>query len=245
MMNEARPHCGDPRIWFGFWTYEVFGEPIRHYGNILMNRFIPIFDDLEGEEQRAVDAFLNSGRQGEDDYDRACQEAFEHGQNQVLQFIELRSAFLAAGVAGLFHLFEKQLYRHLNNELRDNLTLPIESWKDATDLIHFLDQPATADGRSALHMAFDDSDLKELRLVANAVKHGGGRSYKELKAMGAAVVDIARTENDWTVGRFSILNAPLVIQSEDVRQYEAAILRFWALKGSFWRKLDDTSSARS
>jgi hypothetical protein len=168
--------------------------------------------------------------------------ALEHSQNHVVQFMELRSVFLATGVAGLFHLFEKQLYRHLNKELQDNLSSKVKTWKDAGDVIRLLHRPAGPDGQTALQAAFHDPDLKELRLVANAVKHGEGSSYEELKAMNASVVDPARTENDWTVGPFSVFGVALVIEPHDIKRYEAAILRFWALQGPFWCEIHDAPS---
>jgi hypothetical protein len=242
MTDEIGPRYSDLSVWFDFMTKEHYIPPVQHYTEILLNRLIPIFDDLDGEQQRAAHAVYHQPHWR--DEDEAIQAAYDYSFQQVTQFMELRSVFLATGVAGLFHLFEKQLYRHLNSELKYLLTSQVKAWKDATHIIQLLDRPATADGHTALWAAFNDPDLKELRLVANAVKHGEGLAYNELKTMGAVVVDATRIETDLAVGPFSVLAVSLVIQPEDVRRYEAAILRFWALKGVFWRKLDDPSPGR-
>src|SRR5439155_1385630 len=83
--------------------------------------------------------------------------------------------------------------------------------------------------------AFRDDHLRELRLVANAVKHGDdGPSWRELRAMQAPVTSADRLEKDWTVGEFSTLNVSISVRAADVRRYQAAIQRFWKLAGADW-----------
>jgi hypothetical protein len=236
--DNGHPGPRDPVVWFGAASQAIFAQPIKHYVSILITRVVPIFDDLDGEEQRAADAVLNARYWNEENYHEAIEAAIDHSRDHILEFMELRSVFLTTGVVGLFHLFEKQLLRHLNHELAHNLFKEIKSWKEASEAIDALNRPAGPSGRTILQDALRDRDLQELRLVANAVKHGEGSSYDDLKALRAAVVDPTRIENDWTVGPFSTFGVPLIIEPEDVRRYEAAVLRFWALDGTFWRKME-------
>jgi hypothetical protein len=60
MSGTIRPRAGDPAVWFEYDTRERFGPPITHYTDILLSRLIPIFDNLDGEQQRACDAVLNA-----------------------------------------------------------------------------------------------------------------------------------------------------------------------------------------
>ena len=168
--------------------------------------------------------------------------AHEHSMDHVVQFLELRAVFLASGVAGLFHLFEKQLYRFLNHELRSNLIRRIDRWEDAASVIAGLDQPSDTAGKTALQVAFENTAIRELRLVANVVKHGEGRSYDDLKAMRARVTEEARLEDDFTTGPHSILGVALAIDRDDIERYVAALLAFWSLEGNFWRRLPDCKS---
>jgi hypothetical protein len=239
MSDESTPRFCDPALCFGAWNASRFGSPIRHYAEILTSRVMPLFDDLDGEQQRAGDQVLNASGWGPDDYGAAMEAAYEHSIDHTLQFIELRTVFLATGVAGLFHLFEKQLYRFLNHELRRNLSKKIDRWEEATDAIDALDQPIGPDGQTALRVAFNNEDIKELRLVANVVKHGQGRSYDELKGMGAHVVEPGRLERDFTVGAHSVFGVALAIDRDDIERYVAALLSFWTLEGTFWRRLPD------
>ena len=177
MSDEDLPRYSDPVVCFGSWNMSRFGSPIQHYGDILKSRVMPIFDDLDGEQRRAADEVLNASYWRPDDYGTAIEAVYEHSREHTLQFMELRAVFLATGVAGLFHLFEKQLYRFLNHELRQNLVKKIDRWEDAAAAIEALDQPRYADsGQTALQLAFNAPAIKELRLVANVVKHGEGRS---------------------------------------------------------------------
>jgi hypothetical protein len=143
---------------------------------------------------------------------------------------------MATGVSGLFHLFEKQLYKHINNELKHWLKAPITSWQDLEKLIPKFDHKrGEPEPCMDLISAFRDSDLQELRLVANAVKHGNdGPSYKQLVENRAVVVSQDRLEDDWTAGDYSVLRVNISVQRQDAERYQAALLRFWKLEGDFW-----------
>lgn len=222
-------------VWFGGLAYQLFAPPIEGYTDILLSKVIPLFDDVDGEQQRITDAVMQSKHWGPDDHERASEAAIEVSRDHILQFMEMRSVFLAAGVSGLFHLFEKQLYRHLNRELRDWLTAPINEWSDAAKVIERLvnryDKPTNA---NELLQNFSNEDLKELRHVAHAVKHGEGRSTEALKKMDAPVVNPSRINNDWTIGEFSILNVAVSVSPSDVMRYRDAVLAFWRTTGTYW-----------
>ena len=227
------PHLS---IAFGGWVYSYFAPHIESYCDILLNRIDPIFEDVEGEQKRVADNFLEVAASWYgDDYDSAVDAAFDHARDHALQFMEMRAVFLATGVGGLFHLFEKQLCKHINKELKRWLESPVTKWRDLNELIPKFDrkwgqnQPCPD-----LLNAFRDDDLNELRLVANAVKHGDtGLSYKQLLKNKARVVDPARLEDDWTVGLYSIFTVNLSVQADDIKRYRNAVLRFWRIDGEF------------
>ena len=102
-------------IWIDDWIYQYFAPEVQSYCDILLNRITPIFDDLDGEEARAAKTFLDAipAYEGED-HDATVEAAYEHALEHVMHFMEMRSVFLTVGVSGLFHLFERQLYRHIN-----------------------------------------------------------------------------------------------------------------------------------
>jgi len=95
-------------IAFGGWAYNVFAPDIEGYCNILLNRINPIFEDVDGEQERAAQEFMSAAASwyGED-YQGAAEAAYEHAHDSAMQFMEMRAVFMATGVSGLFHLFEK------------------------------------------------------------------------------------------------------------------------------------------
>jgi hypothetical protein len=223
-------------IAFDVFSYRLFAPPIRHYADILLSKLAPIFDDVDGEQERYAQQVLESPYWGPDDYDRAMDAAYEGSMDHAVEFMQMRSVFLATGVSGLFHLFEKQLYRHLNHEIaREWKATPIDNWKDADDVIRKLTNRYGEQADAAeLQRNFDQPDLIELRHVANAVKHGEGKAYRSLQKMSARVVDPDRIEGDWTVGPHSVMSVPLAIEPADVERYRDAVLAFWKTEGTYW-----------
>ena len=208
----------------------------KSYCDILLNRINPIFKDLDGEQERAASEFLDGVKAYRDvDFDDVLEAAYDHALEHVMQFMEMRSVFLTVGVSVLFHLFERHLYKHINKELGRWLESPIADWRDLENIIPKFDRKYGEDTLcSDLLDAFRDSDLQELRLVANTVKHGDdGESYKQLMARKARVVEAKRLENDGTAGPYSILKVNISVQIDDVERYRDAILRSWSLEGTF------------
>lgn len=223
------------QIWISGWVYDYFAPEINSYCDILLNRVLQIFDDLDGEQTKACNDFLRRANRSSEDYEAMLEAAYDHALDHTMQFAEMRSVFLAAGVSGLFHLFERQLYKHINKELRRWLQTPIANWQDIEEIIPQFNQKF---GESApcldLINAFRDFDLQELKLVANSLKHGDdGPSYRQLVSRKAIVVDKERLEKDGHAGPFSILKVNLSLEISDVERYREAIARFWSLDGTY------------
>lgn len=229
-MNDAL------RVWFGSFVHGAFGPAITHYADILLNKVAPLFDDVEKEQERRAQEILASPGWGPDDYDRAMEAAYDESISHAISFMEMRSLYLATGVSGLFHLFEKQVLKHLNHELDGWLVEPLTEWKDAAGIIDKLTHRDGEGDAKELSRNFRNPSLKELRLVANAVKHGKGRAYTSLQTMGARVVDPLRIKDDWTISEFSPLSIPILIEPADIARYRDAILQFWSTEGSYWTK---------
>ena len=64
---------------------------------------------------------------------------YDHAREAALRFFEMRAAFLAAGVSG------RQLYLHINKELKPWLTNPIALWRDLEELIPHFDHKCRQD----------------------------------------------------------------------------------------------------
>lgn len=229
---------GELEIAFGHWVYEYFAPDIDGYCDILLNRIDPIFDDVKGEQERAAQEFLHSIARHyheDDDPSEAYEAAYEYATERAMQFVEMRTVFLATGVSGLFHLFEKQLYRHINKELKYWLNEPISQWRDLEKLLSKFVQRRQHGQSHALVNALENYDFQELMNVANVIKHGDdGGAYKKLKVANAVVVSQHRLEEDGTVGPYAVFKASVSIQREDVERYRNALLQFWKIEGTYF-----------
>lgn len=162
---------------------------------------MPIFDDVEGEQQRAMDAALEKNKWYEDEAS-AIEDAYDEGISSAIMLMEMRTVFIGTGVAGLFHLFEKQLYRFLNQEIgpygfthrvkKQDVPFVVTKWEDADTVIKSFPHTLRLGGDGVtLKDAFTSSDLTELREVRErgetrtGSRHGcplfdeycGGRSH--------------------------------------------------------------------
>lgn len=225
-------------IWMHQTVADRFTPAILNYTDLLLNRFLPVFNDLAGEQERATQNAYENLSQHEDHID-ALEISYDIGMDHVLMFMEMRNTFLATGVAGLFHLFEKQVYTHFNHELRDYILkqkngkpFVLDRWSRADDIIKSFNKISRLEGQ-ALQEAWNNRDLIELHEVANTVKHGPGAALEKLKAMNAPVIDPERFKNDRHLICFTNADVPLAIKAEDVERYRDSILAFWKVRGFF------------
>ena len=133
------------------------------------------------EEDKAIQDFekmsshtFNPERDDPDDF---YDSGHEWVISQCLQIAEVNGYMVGVAIAGLYHLWEKQVVLYLKKELRhdwviEDRKLP-QKWNQIVETF------------KAYSTNFDDlpfyPELNELRLVANTVKHGHGVSYKELE----------------------------------------------------------------
>jgi len=164
-----------------------------------------------------------------------------------LQFDEMRDVFIAVGVSGLFHLFEKQVYRHLNRDFARHGAKPIGQWDYAKRVIQlFIQRYEDQELAPCMDLvsALQHPNLQELEALANSVKHGAdGRSYQALIDSGSPVVAEARSGND--ISPQTILKVDLTITNKDVDRYKNAIFAFWAVKGEFWAPYGSLEEAKN
>jgi hypothetical protein len=225
-------------------TRRRYAPHIIDYCDVLLNCINPIFDDLLETEaplwerilgwqeyKKAREVSVTSRPEGFADYRGYWGIGVEESDVRGMQYL-----FLAMGVAGLFHIFERQLYEFINYQLRLWLVCKVCHWRDLAKIIGKFDQKLGIEGRCLdLIDAFKSDDLSELALVANAIKHGTGSSYDNLVKSNAVVVSKERLFDTDILIEYDagILNMRMLILPEDVERYRNSILRFWELDGPF------------
>ncbi|WP_318414119.1 hypothetical protein [Photobacterium leiognathi] len=172
---------------------------INGFERTTLKRLLRSFDQIETEAANKRKDFLENKFRNfnPDTDDEGCIEdnAFFEELNHISVEQELKQEFLNSSATWLFHLFERQKKRVLGS--------------DKTDI---LKQQFTADGYD-LDTCTDWLVLnKELRLVANSIKHGSeSTAAKDLSAKYPNLID----------------NANVRLSETDIVRYIDALKAFW------------------
>lgn len=197
------------------------------YVNNFSARLLPIFDHIDEEAnvetEKAWDIAMSSPAYNENfdpgDYVEAVQEyGLEVYEN--LQFT--RQQVLGLAAAGLYHLWERLLKQFFSKELR--------GWTFGGRDIHKIMAPANFDrlkeflSEFGFHLAQQSyyTNLCELRLVANVVKHGDGNSCEELQTSAPHLFEGYNYHFDI----FSKADT-LELKPADFARYAKAVTDFW------------------
>jgi hypothetical protein len=127
---------------------------------------------------------------------------------------------------GIFHLFEQQVCtfnRAFKNPPRPSLRqIKGDGLKYFEGLMHALD----ADVKSLTGW----SAIKELELIANASKHGDGRSARKLREIRPELFEIPRIgitpDPDVPMGQ-PLSGQGIFVKESDLERYASAIKAFW------------------
>lgn len=167
------------------WTRQAAINTNKAYTDGFHDRLMPTFDSIDEEAERASQEYWDRAmsspasdydyRDGGDFADDAIGAGIEVYEN--LSFV--REQLIQLSIAGLYHLWERTLKQFIIKELKhyqfdDSVYSKIEK-ENFEDLVKTLQQ-----------FDFDLTQkpyyqkMNELRLVANVVKHGTGKAFKDL-----------------------------------------------------------------
>lgn len=216
-----------------------FYEDLKVYCSWVEERLIPNFGDYEIEFERAREGFLDNPETPYNpqiyiDYDDYEEDAYDHAQGYISVLAQTNGYMLGMAIAGLYHMWEKQLIQHLEEEMPDalysNLRVPT-NWEGIKRVFKAHSTPFE-------ELPFYD-DLNELRLVTNVAKHGSGSSFKRLQSIEADILSMQdqRVEFPTTGGTYSLLRADIYPREEHYQRYKKAVLDFWDFH--FWKNIGE------
>tara|TARA_R110001599_G_scaffold2279_2_gene12105 strand:- start:1851 stop:2642 length:792 start_codon:yes stop_codon:yes gene_type:complete len=194
-------------------------------------RLLSQFEDIEGEADKAAEAWLdeNSHRFDPDRHDEG--QFYEAAQDEGIEFYQLlsdmRDRTRLSVIAGMYHEWEKQLRKWLTDEIRHWHTGGIVHetvWKvDFGKLLEFLE---SLDWEVRRQTYF--SKLDACRLVVNVYKHGKGNSLNDLKQ---SYPEYLRDPFSHIGGAFSGPNyldhTHLSVNDDQLLDFSGAIVAFW------------------
>jgi hypothetical protein len=190
-------------------------------------RLLPLFDHIEeeasAETERARDSAMSSPAADEIfDSEKFAEAVREYGLKvyENLQFT--RQQLLGLASAGLYHLWERLLKQFLLKELR--------GWTfDGRDVREIVVQAdfrwlETFLSKFGFHLTEQCyyPDLNQLRLVANVVKHGDGKSCDDLQKSAPWLFE-------GHIYHFDIFSKAdsLELKPADFTRYARAVSTFW------------------
>jgi hypothetical protein len=240
-VNPVEPYHDDlfDGSWAAEWVHSHGIERTKSYDHIVRERLLPAIGDPEVEAQKASEAYWNAKMSepvGEDD-DVDPGSIADDANDKAIETYELlfplRQSALNLGTAGLFHLFEQ------------TCTSLGRAWKrgECKKFEHFLDWLRDATGVDVMAQEFW-SDIHELHMVANVIKHGEGWSADELRGINPALFDYPGTHGFMAGLHHAPVAAPLAggdlfVTEDDYGRYVKAVIALWSwlaaqLQGEHW-----------
>jgi hypothetical protein len=164
--------------WGARYIRRVFIKEIDTYSRVLSERFLPTVNDEEISKlaDRAADEEWRrlGSLPGSEDYDEsaAAEAASDVGLEEYQYLQSIRQGVLNTFGAGLYHLFEQQLC-NLYRGIVGKTDLQLDTYEAAK----LFDTDFGIDS-TAFPMW---NEIDGVRLLANCVKHGEGKSCQELR----------------------------------------------------------------
>lgn len=201
---------------------------IEAFADVFRERIISAFSDLHGDAEKAMDremAQLNSAGFLIDPGE-AAERAWAAGVDYYVAVDAVRQGVLNLMVAGLYHLLEQQAAYSLETALpqtaaplNQEYALPRLAAMMLTQGIEIRKLPSWP-------------TIEELGLIANTVKHGGGRSADRLRASKPELFKSVVDDAIFPLLRADLPIRPLVgdgltLTPEHFQRYADAVKIFW------------------
>lgn len=238
-------HKSEVFLYFDTYTCQKNQQEVYEYAEWVMKRLIPAFGEWDDEVESSADQWLEAVSQVADPEDIDPSDAYEHGIEKALFLSEINGYMLLMALVGLYHLWERQLFQFLRKELNHYVfkKQPRIEWiREAKECL------------TAFGVNLEDlpcySNLEELSLVANAVKHGLGISMDKLIKRKSDILlpaafrttkpfpDLATLGEDSsgeprnadllvTSGSYTLTQVDIEPTLDHIERYKQAVLGFW------------------
>ena len=208
----------DASYWQSIFT-DTFVDELSTWSTAVIERLLPTFDNLEGEaESVSSDEFTRRGRMpaSEDSYtdmSDIAESANDEGLAHYERMQGARQGLLNLATAGLYHLFEQQAALFVCKALitrneEKNRTFMKDLLSPGRLMKEFKERLLTAGINFKELPSYEK--VRELGLVANVVKHGGGRSAESLVKLAPNLFAPPMLRDDpWTMRRITRNNDAL------------------------------------
>ncbi|MCO1351643.1 hypothetical protein [Burkholderia vietnamiensis] len=221
-------------FWRGYFRTS-FKPHLERTLQVLEERLLPSFDGIEAEatalrEQTYQDLVSMPIEHDAADESMLAQAAFEAGFDYYAGMDAIRQALVNSFAPMLYHTWEQQLLAFHRKEMLD----PTEEHSNALLKLSVLRKRLAATGIDLSQLS-TWSDIDQLRVVANTVKHADGESADILKAQRPDFFDPTRMNGQLAAMPFRVTPSvyrpmsgeDLYLTVGDIKAYGASTIRFW------------------
>jgi hypothetical protein len=195
------------------------------YSQVFQERIVPAFNTLDEEAKEIQqEAYAQSAASAGPDADAGCaaEDAYHEGVDFFLATDAVRQGVFNLTVAGLYHLFEQQI-----GSLLLQLHGPPPNRNDVGDRLSKFLKYLTIDIKQLKGW----SDVEELRLVANSVKHGHGSSSRQLRQRNPKLFLLYHDDLSEHFPLHPVIRPlageGLYLTPDDFNRYAHALTEFW------------------
>lgn len=201
---------------------------ISDYVKIYCQKLLPVFKDIESDADKYTDDFFDNSmsQPADDDFndpssiaENAMEEGIEH-----YSYLKLgKYSLTATWHATLYQVWEQQLRRFLFQEISHVYNIQFET---------FCTKLSEIKEKFKFHNIDIESfscwpQIRELSLLCNVIKHGDGKSAKELRKIKPTLFKQEDGIDHMKTFKTTLLEETLNINEMTLQNYTEALLSFW------------------
>jgi len=226
----------------------VFVPHLERILQVLELRLLPTFDGLEEEAtaiqektyQELVSMLFNPD---EVDESMLAESAFDAGHSHYSGMLAVRQSLINSFVPMLYHTWEQQLLAFHRKEILH----PNEEHENAFLRLSVMRRRLATKGVDVTKLP-SWSNIDQLRLVANTVKHADGESADSLKALRPEFFDHHRANGSTVPSPFQYIpnvyqpmsGEDLYLTLADIQSYGSSTVAFWEEFANALEEHDDS-----
>jgi len=209
-------------------TRRYLKSEISDYIEIYFKKLLPVFKDIESDANKFRDDFYNNfmSQPAHNDFidpSSIAENAQEEGIDHYLHLKLGKYNLTATWHATLYQLWEQQLRRFLFLKMPPVKKIHFEGF--CTNL-------SEIKGKYKLQNVDIESfscwpQINELRLLCNVIKHGDGKSAKELRKIKPTLFKQEDGTDHMKIFKTTLLEETLNIDEKTLHNYSEALLSFW------------------
>lgn len=207
---------------------EHFKSEISDYVEVYCQKLLPVFKDIESDTDKYTDDFFDNSmsQPAADDFndpssiaEDAMEEGIEHYSYLKLGKYNLTATWHAT----LYQVWEQQSRRFLFQEISHVYNIQFETFCTKLSEIKEKFKFHNVDIESFSSW----SQIDELYLLCNVIKHGGGCSEKRLRKIKPALFKQETNMDYMKTFMTTLLEETLNINEITLQRYKEALLTFW------------------